>query len=93
MANSLYNDSINETFLVNDTAKVTKNADTIILGATATVTRIEINGDSGTDVKDDYVQTPANAAGLEAVLKPGFKNFFSALQLGAGGAIMRLKNT
>ena len=42
MANTLFNDSVNETHLVNGTDKVTKDAEWIILGATAIVTRIEI---------------------------------------------------
>ena len=93
MANTLFNDSINETHLVNGVAKVTKDADWIVLGATAIVTRIEINNDAGTDVKDDYIDTAANAAGMEAPLKAGVKNFFSAIQLSAGAAIMVVRNT
>ena len=93
MANTLFNDSVNETHLVNGTDKVTKDAEWIILGATAIVTRIEINGDSGTDVKDDYIDTAANVAGLEAPLKAGVNKYFSAIQLSAGAALMRLRNT
>lgn len=80
----------NGTFAVNDTGEVVKNADAIIVNAATIVARIEINGDDSTDVKDDFIQTAANALGVNAVIRPGFGKVFSAITLTSGDVTLIL---
>lgn len=80
----------NGTFTINDTAEVVKNADGIFRDSVTVFARIEINGDTGTDVKDNYIQTAANAVGAGALMRPGFGNVFSAVTLTSGDVTLIL---
>lgn len=80
----------NGTFSVNDTGEVEKNADAIIVNAATVFARIEINGVTGSDVKDDFIQTAANAVGVNSVIRPGFGKVFSAITLTSGDVTLVL---
>lgn len=93
MNDPIFNVGVNRTFEHNDAAEVVKNATALFISATAVISRIEINGDAGTNVVDEYIEDETNAVGAGAYLLPGFGNVFSAVTLVSGSVTMILRNT
>lgn len=83
----------NGTFVVNDTAEVVLNAAAIYVLEDTVFSRIEVNGDTATDVKADYIQTAATAVKAGALIRPigGESDIrFSAVTLTSGAVVLIL---
>lgn len=81
------------TFVVNDTTEVVKNAAAIYVAEDTVFSRIEVNGDTSTDVKAYYIQTPTTAVKAGSLLTPIGVNSdirFSAVTLTSGSVILIL---
>lgn len=81
------------TFVVNDTAEVVSNAAAIYVLEDTVFSRIEVNGDTATDVKADYIQTVGTAVKAGALLTPigGESDIrFSAVTLTSGSVVLIL---
>lgn len=80
------------TFIVNDTTEVVKNAIGIYIAEDTVIARIEVDGDTATDVKADYIQTPATAIKAGILLTPleGNDSKFSAITLTSGSVVLIL---
>lgn len=93
MNDPIFNVGVNGTFEHNDASEVVKDASALFVSAAAVISRIEINGDTGTDVVDNYIEDATAAVGAGAYLLPGFGNYFSAVTLTSGSVTMILRNT
>lgn len=72
------------TYTVNDTTEAVKNFSAIYFPEDSIIARIEINGDTATDVKANYISTPASAvkAGTLKVIQGD--DYGSAITLTSG---------
>lgn len=81
------------TYVVNDTTEVEKNAIGIYVAEDTVFSRIEADGQTATDVKANYIQTPATAVKAGVTLTPqGGDDYFSAITLTSGSVILILKD-
>lgn len=81
------------TFVINDTAEVVANAAAIYVLEDTVFSRIEVNGDTATDVKADYIQTVGTAVKAGALLTPIGEESdirFSAVTLTSGSVVLIL---
>lgn len=81
------------TYIVNNTAEVVKNAAAIYVLEDTVFSRIEVNNDTGTDAKADYIQTAATAVKAGALLTPigeASDLRFSAVTLTSGSVVLIL---
>ena len=80
------------TFVVNDIAEVQKKAVGIYVAEDTVFSRIEVDGDAGTDVKANYIQTPATAVKAGVLLTPleGNDSSFYAVTLTSGSVVLIL---
>ena len=73
------------TYTVNDTTEAEKNAIGIYVASDAVFSRIEVDGATATDVKANYISTPATAVSAGTLLTPqGGDDYFSAVTLTSG---------
>ncbi len=79
------------TFVVNDTTEVVMNAAAIYVLEDTVFSRIEVDGDTATDVKADYIQTVGSAVKAGALLRPIAEEAdtrFSAVTLTSGSVVL-----
>ena len=81
----------NGTYLVNDTTEYVANAEAYYMAEDTVIARIEINGDTVTDVKANYISTPATAVKGGVLLTPLGDDYFSAITLTSGSVTVILK--
>lgn len=93
MNDPIFNVGVNATFEHNTVSEVVKDASALFISAAAVISRIEINGDTGTNAVADYIGTPATAVGINTFILAGFDNYFSAVTLVSGSVTMILRNT
>lgn len=71
--------------VLNDTTEKVFNCDMIVALEDTVIARIEVDGDTATDVKATYVTTAATAIKKGAILTPeGSHDYFSAVTLTSG---------
>jgi len=81
------------TFVVNGTAEVEKNAIGIYVAEDTVFSSVEVDGQTSTDVKANYIQTPATAVKAGVTLTPqGGDDYFSAVTLTSGSVALLLKD-
>lgn len=78
------------TFTVNDTAEVNKIFAGIYVAEDTVFARLEVESDSGTDVKADYIQTPATAVKAGTLMTAIGDDYFSAVTLTSGSVTLIL---
>jgi hypothetical protein len=79
--------------VVNDTTEKVFNADMIVALEDTVIARIEVDGDTGTDVKATYITTAATALKKGAILTPvGGHGYFSAVTLTSGSVNLVAQN-
>lgn len=81
----------NGTYLVNDTTEYVANAEAYYMAEDTVIARIEINGDTVTDVTSSYISTPATAVKGGVLLTPQGDDYFSAITLTSGSVTVILK--
>jgi phage gp45-like len=81
----------NGTYIVNDTTEYVANAEAYYMAEDTVIARIEINGDTVTDVKANYISTPATAVKGGVLLTPQGDDYFSAITLTSGSVTVILK--
>lgn len=81
------------TYTVNDTTEAVKNAIGIYVASDAVIARIEVDGQTATDVKANYISTPGTAVTAGTLLTPqGGDTYFSAVTLTSGQVTLILKD-
>jgi hypothetical protein len=83
--------AINGVVIINDAAENVVNADSYYVAEDTVIARIEINGDDTTDVKDNYISTPATAVKGGILITPQSGDYFSAITLTSGSVVAILK--
>jgi len=83
--------AINGVVIINDTTKKVLNADSYYVAEDTVIARIEINGDDTTDVKANYISTPATAVKGGVLITPQKGDYFSAITLTSGSVVAILK--
>jgi hypothetical protein len=78
------------TYVVNDTTEAVKNHAGIFCNEDTVIARIEINGDTGTDVKANYISTAATALKKGVLLTAQGDDYFSAVTLTSGSVTLVL---
>ena len=80
------------TVVVNDTTEVVGQYMGIYVAEDTVFARIEVDGDTGTDVKANYITTAATAVKAGVLLTPleGTDEEFSAVTLTSGSVVMIL---
>lgn len=81
----------NGTVIVNDVIEYVANADSYYVAEDTVVARIEINGDTVTDVKASYITTAATAVKAGVLITPQKGDYFSAITLTSGSVVVILK--
>jgi hypothetical protein len=81
----------NGTFALNDTTEKVYDCNVIFVLEDTVIARIELNGVTSTDVKADYISTPATALKAGAYLCTNGGAYFSAVTLTSGSVIL-IKN-
>jgi len=76
------------TYLINDTTEAVVKCDSFLVLEDTVIARIEINGVTGTDVKDDYISTPATAIKAGAFFSSHGSDQFTAITLTSGSVIV-----
>jgi hypothetical protein len=80
----------NGTIVVNDTDELVVNANGFFMNEDTVIARIEINGVTATDVKADYITTPATAVKSGVLITPKGNDYFSAITLSSGSVTVIL---
>jgi hypothetical protein len=83
--------AINGVVIINDAAENVVNADSYYVAEDTVIARIEINGDDTTDVKANYISTPATAVKGGILITPQSGDYFSAITLTSGSVVAILK--
>ena len=83
--------AINGVVIINDAAENVVNADSYYIAEDTVIARIEINGDDTTDVKANYISTPATAVKGGILITPQSGDYFSAITLTSGSVVAILK--
>jgi len=83
--------AINGVVIINDTTENVVNADSYYVAEDTVIARIEINGDDTTDVKANYISTPATAVKGGVLITPQKGDYFSAITLTSGSVVAILK--
>lgn len=80
------------TIVVNDTTEKVIDCQAIYVAEDTVFARIEVDGDTGTDVKGDYITTPGTAVKAGVLLTPleGTDQYFSAVTLTSGSVVLLL---
>lgn len=79
------------TYVVNDTTEAVKDAEAYYIAEDTVIARIEIDGDTATDVKANYISTAATAVKGGVLLTPLNGSYFSAITLTSGSVAVILK--
>ena len=83
--------AINGVVVINDTAeKVLKKKKNYVAEDTV-IARIEVNGDTATDVLSSYITTPATGVKAGVLITPQRGDYFSAITLTSGSVVAILK--
>lgn len=73
------------TYTVNDTTEAEQRAIGIYVAADTVFSRIEVDGETSTDVKANYISTPTTAVTAGTIITPkGGDDEFSAVTLTSG---------
>lgn len=73
------------TYTINDTTEAVKDAIGIYVGSDTVFARIEVDGETATDVKANYISTPSTAVSAGTLITPkGGDDVFSAVTLTSG---------
>jgi len=83
--------AINGVVIINDAVENVVNADSYYVAEDTVIARIEINGDDTTDVKANYISTPATAVKGGILITPQKGDYFSAITLTSGSVVAILK--
>ena len=83
--------AINGVVIINDTTENVVNADSYYVAEDTVIARIEINGDDTTDVKANYISTPATAVKGGVLITQQKGDYFSAITLTSGSVVAILK--
>ncbi len=83
--------AINGVVIINDASEKVVNADSYYIAEDTVIARIEINGDDTTDVKANYITTPATAVKGGVLITPQKGDYFSAITLTSGSVVAILK--
>ena len=83
--------AINGVIVINDTAENTTHADSYYVAEDTVIARIEVNGDTATDVLSSYITTPATAVKGGVLITPQRGDYFSAITLTSGSVVAILK--
>ena len=83
--------AINGVVIINDASENVVNADSYYVAEDTVIARIEINGDDTTDVKANYISTPATAVKGGILITPQSGDYFSAITLTSGSVVAILK--
>jgi hypothetical protein len=83
--------AINGVVIINDAVEKVLNADSYYIAEDTVIARIEINGDDTTDIKADYITTPATAVKGGILITPQSGDYFSAITLTSGSVVAILK--
>jgi len=83
--------AINGVVIINDAVEKVLNADSYYVAEDTVIARIEINGDDTTDVKANYISTPATAVKGGVLITPQKGDYFSAITLTSGSVVAILK--
>ena len=83
--------AINGVVVINDTAEKVLNSDSYYVAEDTVIARIEINGDTATDVKANYISSPATAVKGGVLITPQSGDYFSAITLTSGSVVAILK--
>jgi len=83
--------AINGVVIINDAVENVVNADSYYVAEDTVIARIEINGDDTTDVKANYISTPATAVKGGILITPQSGDYFSAITLTSGSVVAILK--
>jgi len=78
--------------VVNDTTEYEASFDAIYFAEDTVVARIEINGDTTTDVKANYITTAATAVKGNVYLTAQGDDYFSAITLTSGSVVVILRD-
>jgi hypothetical protein len=81
----------NGVIVVNDAVENVVNADSYYVAEDTVIARIEVNGDTATDVKANYISTPATAVKGGVLITPQSGAYFSAITLTSGSVVVILK--
>jgi hypothetical protein len=81
----------NGVIIVNDAVENVVNADSYYVAEDTVIARIEVNGDTATDVKANYISTPATAVKGGVLITPQSGAYFSAITLTSGSVVVILK--
>ena len=81
----------NGTIVINDAVEKVVNADSYYIAEDTVIARIEVNGDTATDMLSSYVSTPANAVKGGVLITPQRGDYFSAITLTSGSVVAILK--
>ena len=78
------------TFTVNDTVEKVINASGIYVAEDTVFARLEINGDTGTDAKGDYISAVGTAVKAGTLIRAYHPEYFSAVTLTSGSVTLIL---
>ena len=81
----------NGTYIVNDAVEYVANADAYYMAEDTIIARIEINGDTTTDVKANYIAVAGTALKAGVLLTPFGDDYFSAITLTSGSVAVILQ--
>jgi len=75
----------NGVFIINDTVEKTGRFEGIYVSSDAVIARLEVESDTGTDVKDNYIAVAATAIPAGTLITPtGEDDYFSGVTLTSG---------
>jgi len=83
--------AINGVVIINDTAEKVLNSDSYYVAEDTVIARIEVNGDTATDVLADYITVPATGVKAGVLITPQKGHYFSAITLTSGSVVAILK--
>ena len=81
----------NGVIIINDAVENVVNADSYYVAEDTVIARMEINGDDTTDIKANYISTPATAVKGGILITPQSGDYFSAITLTSGSVVAILK--
>ena len=79
----------NGTYTVNDTSEASKNFTSLYVSSDAVISSLK--DESGSDVKEDYISTPATAVSAGTVITSTGDDYFSAVTLTSGEVTLILR--
>jgi len=83
--------AINGVVVINDTVENTTHSDSYYVAEDTVIARIEVNGDTATDVLSSYITVPATGVKAGVLITPQKGDYFSAITLTSGSVVAILK--